>query len=257
MPSRRPSLPSRLLRAAAEYSFEEQDVLGMRVLLARMGTYDGLREKKLLKMTSDFASRLAGLNVDKILLESNFPARDPLKYFERLDSVRLFEGISGSIGVKVAEDGALTAAFFAHTIGRDEERALLKLARVYRYLIVVTDRDGDKICRSLRGQYGVAAIESPTPELLRTADFAAFMTAPRRRVHLKPGCVVFSPADASAAEVLGGRRISDVTLSIPKEIQDKIPPGFDANPVISAAIRYGFFSPEQARVVDYTLDNAI
>lgn len=254
---KRPTLAARLLRKRDEYNLRESYILGMRVLLGDMNIYEGIGEKRLERQAVSFAYGLSHMNVSEILLDSQFPCKDAFDSFDILDSRCLYENMAGKIGVRVPGAACGTAAFFAHTIGRQEEKSLLKLASTYRYLIVVTDRDCAIICQNLRSRFGIAVIDNPTEGQLRMANYAAFLSVPRQNVNLQSSCIVFSPAFKSVDRVTGGKKIKALRLSLPKALDDVIPHGFEPLPIVSAAVRHGFFSAEEIGVMDYRLDNAI
>lgn len=254
---RPPGLASRILGKMERYNFIESYVLGVPILRADMNIYGDIGEKKLMRQAVNFAGELSHMNVGGILIDSRFPCKEAFDRFARLDSRYLYENMAGKIGMRAAGNDRGTAAFFAGTIGRNEERALLELARAYRYLIIVTDRDCDDICQNLRSRFGIAVIANPTEMQLRMADYAALLRAPRKPVDLQSDCIVFSPDFESVKRVTGGKKIKALKLSLPKRINDMLPDGFAPLPIVSLAARYGFFDTEEIEVIDYRLDNAV
>lgn len=257
----RPGALTKIKGKARGHSLREEYILGMRIIRADLMVYAEIGERRLKKEAQRLSMELFRRNRSQIVFSGEFPAKEKFDKFPKADTICLYESIAGAVGEAAANcgggggGGGGTAIFIAGKVGIREERSLLKLAEKYRYLIIVAGRDSAAICQGLRCRFGIAVIENPTDSQFAMADFAVFLSRPRKPFALKPECLIFSPDLSYSSGIKGGRRMEALKLGIPNSVLKEIPPGFDWPPIISEAIKYGFYSPDGVVALDFRLDN--
>ena len=94
---------------------------------------------------------------------------------QRMESTYLHLCLAGDVGAHVAGGDGKTALCFFHALGPMEERAIIKLAEHFRYLMLDSRRDSGAVCLALRRRYGLPVMENPTVSQVRQADFALLL----------------------------------------------------------------------------------
>lgn len=272
---RSPGILSRVRGRKPGYTLRQEYILGMRVICADLCVYESSgsrRQRRGQKRELErIYTELFRRNIGQILFSRDFPAEAEFDKFQKADTICLYESVAGAVGELIAlevgreeaeggspersqKESDRTAAFIAGSMGIREERSLIKLAENYRYLIVVAGRDSEIICQSLRRRFGIAVIDSPTESQYLKADFAVLLSKPRRDFELRPDCLIYSPNINYTAGIMGGRRIEALRLNIPESVREEIPRNFDWPPIISEAIKCGFYSPDDIEVLGYKLE---
>jgi len=170
---------------------------------------------------------------------------------QRMDHRYLYTYLAGDVGAYVAERSGATAACFFRTVGQLEERALLKLAESFRYLLLHVQRGGAAVCRALRRHYGLPVVETPTQSQLRGADFALVLHPLTAGTVLSERCLTFSPQNG---DVPGGMPITGLNLDVPPSLAAEIPAGFQPEPVLSEAAFRGQIDPSKIKINSVSLD---
>jgi len=172
----------------------------------------------------------------------------------RMESDYLYTYLAGDVGAYVAEGSGETAVCFFRTVGPMEERALLKLAESFRYLMLSTQRDSAAICRALRQRYGLPVVEDPRPSQVRRADFALLLHPPRRDMTLSERCLAFWPSMRPSCPAVGGVPIRGLFLDVPPALVAEIPAGFCPGPILSEAAFRGLIDPGRIKIHGVSLD---
>ncbi|MCL2569138.1 MAG: hypothetical protein FWE12_06885 [Oscillospiraceae bacterium] len=197
--------------------------------------------------------------VDKVLFSEASGVSDvPLR---RMDRSYLYTYLAGDVGAHVAERSGATAVCFFRTLGQLEERALLKLAGVFRYLMISVQRDSGAICRDLRRRYGLPVVEDPTPNQVKGADFALVLHPPGRDVVFSGRCLLFEPNREMRATEGGracmGTPITGLDLDVPPDLAAEIPAGFRPLPILSEAAFRGQIDPARIKIHGVSLDKSM
>ena len=171
-----------------------------------------------------------------------------------MDRSYLYTHLAGDVGACVAERSGATAVCFFRTVGRTEERAILRLADAYRYLMISAQRDSGAICRALRRRYGLPVIEGPTPGQVLDADFALVFHPPGRDVVFSERCLTFQPRAEPVHPVPGGMPITELSLDVPREVTEELPTGFQPEPILSEAALRGWINPDRIKIKDVSID---
>jgi len=216
---------------------------------------EGLSPRRRQKRLGELDRLLLANGVNKVTFHQsgeNLPGLG----MRQMGSDYLHTYLAGDVGAHVAERTGATAACFFRTVGQLEERALLKLAESFRYLMVSAGRDSEAICRVLRQRYGLPVIESPTPSQLRGADFALLLHPPGQNMELSGRCLTFQPLAAFAHPVVGGTPITGLSLTVPPDISEEMPTGFCQRPILSEAAFRGQIDPNRIKIHSVSIDKA-
>lgn len=251
----RPSMYKRIMGKVRGYYLNEEYILGMPTIHANLSVYDGIKSRILVREAGRLSSELFVRKSNQVVIANEFPQKEIFDNFPKPDTIGLYESVAGDVGALTCCNGEGTAAFFARNVGIDEERTLIKLAGIYRYIIVVAEKDSDAICQGLRSRFGIPVISSPTENQIKMADYAAMLTKPRSPLRFESKCMVFSPNRGNVSIVTGGRRIEALKLSFSSRVTKDIPSGFDLPSIISVAMKYGVCSSRDIKVKDIRLDN--
>lgn len=233
------------------YDVDREHILGIQVLRVRLEYYQGIRGEIISRDLTRIVTELRNAGITRLCLSKNFPGKEFIyQNFSKMDSSYLYECLTGEIAAFAAREHGDTAAFFCRSVGDPEQRALRRICSVYRYIILVTDRDSEIVCRNLRRRFGIAVMGEPTARQLKRADFAVFFNTPQAHVALGEFCVAFAPDTTSLKGLKTGRYVSAVRLAMPEEIFAQIPEGFLPSPIISEAAKYGLCDVRKIKVVD-------
>ena len=235
--------------------FSSRSVFGRPAIFVRHRVVDSLTPRRQKVRQEELFRLLTEKGVDRVAIceNGNSLGRLPLR---RMGSDYLRTYLAGDVGSYVAQQAGATAACFFRTVGQLEERALLKLAESYRYLMVSAQRDSGAICRALRRRYGLPVVEDPTPSQVRQADFALLLHPPGRDVTLSEQCLAFQPLPDVSYSVPGGISVTELSLTVPADITEEIPLGFDTQPILSEAAFRGLIDPGRIKIHSVSIDNA-
>lgn len=169
-----------------------------------------------------------------------------------MDAWYLQSHFAGDVGVYVAQKSGATAYCVFASLGAVEERALVKLAEHYRYLMIFAGRDTAMVCRALRRKYGLPVVEDPTRRQVHKADFALLFATPSKDIALASSCLAFSPRGKPV--LAGGVQIKKAEFSIPHAIETQVPPGFSPEPILSECARRSMISTKGIEIRGISLD---
>ena len=231
-----------------------RQILGRPVLFVEYRGVDGLSPRQLAFRKQGLRQILSQNGVDKVtfstfgdVLEGTGPSR--------MESTYLHLYLAGDVGAHVAEKTGATAVCFFQRVGTLEERAILKLAENFRYLMITSQKDEDAVCHALRRRYGLPVVEHPTASQVRQADFALVLGAAPQTMTLGEQCLTFAPDKRFAGEIPGGRAITDLSLALPLNVAAELPDGFAPNPILSEMARLGHFRPSKIKISGLSIDN--
>ena len=229
---------------------------GRPALFVRYRALEGLKTRQEAARKRTLMHTLNRNGVDKLafstfgdMLEGQGP--------RRVDSGYLHLYFAGDVGAHVADGDGKTAACFFHLVGHLEERAILKLAEHFRYLMIASPRDGEAVCRALRRRYGLPVVESPTASQMRQADFALLSGPVPKGLTLGENCLSFAPDKRFAGEMPGGRAITELFFQLPEEVAEEIPEGFMPDPLLSEALFCGSLNPEKIKIHGVSIDKSV
>ena len=229
-------------------------LFGRTALFVRHWVVDGLSSRQRKARQGELLRMLAEKGVDKVAVCERGDSLAEIG-MRRMGSDYLHSYLAGDVGAHVAERAGATAACFFRTVGQLEERALLKLAESFRYLMVSAQRDSAAICRALRRRYGLPVVEDPTPSQVRGADFALLLHPPGRDVTLSGRCLAFRPRAERDWPTPGGIPITGLSLAVPPDLREEIPAGFLPLPILSEAAFRGQIDPSRIKIHDVSIDN--
>lgn len=213
------------------FYLSSENILGMDVVEAELvlrARGRRRREKALLAM----ASGLRDIGARQVFIRDDFIMR------EELLNLGFSEPDGGELGFALAEEQVLwacggsrerTIAFYADNLGNEEIRLLTGLAEMFRHVMAGVDRGGgavDLLARKL----GAAIDMCPSVRKLGEADCAVMAEGGRVTVLDGNGSSLGSPEYE-----LRGMTGRDV------------PPGYDRDAVVSAALRTGKLRREMLR----------
>ena len=174
----------------------------------------------------------------------------------RMESGYLHLYLAGDVGVHTVGRDDATAVCFFHRVGHLEERALLKLAARFRYLMITSQRDEAALCHALRRRYGLPVVGDPTPSQVRRADFALVSGPVPKAAVLGGHCLAFAPDRRLFRHIPGGRHITGLSLNLPENVAEEIPEGFLPDPLLSEAVRSGCLDPGKIKIHGLSIDKA-
>ena len=232
-------------------------VFGRPALFVRHLIPEGLSVRRSAARQRELLRLILQSGVDKLAFSAS-GVKDVLDDFEvsRMDSDYLHMYLAGDVGACVADRTGTTAALFFRSVGQIEERVILKLAKVFRYLMIHAGRDSMAVCRALRQRYGVPVVELPTARQIFGADFALVCAPLRRDVVFSERCLTFAPSQWLRRLVPGGRSITRLGLDIPQMVLAEIPSGFSPLPILSEAAFRGQVDPGKIKIHSLSIDKA-
>lgn len=229
----------------------QRPLFGRSALFVRHRVVDGLGLRQRRARAEEPVRLLRAHGVDKVAFSG--PGGDA-GTLRRMDSSYLYTYLAGDVGAYVAERSSSTAVCFFRTLGQLEERALLRLAESFRYLMISVQRDSGAICRALRRRFGLPVVEDPTQSQVRHAAFALVFYPPKEGLLLSDRCMLFAPA--GGREVVGGLSITELGLELPPELSAELPAGFCPQPILSEAAFRGQIDPNQIKIHGLSIDKA-
>ena len=227
----------------------QQALFGGTALYLRHRVIDGASSRQKLKRRNALAGILADKGIEKVAVSLGAPA-DALEGvpIPQMDARYLHTYLAGDVGAHAAEGSGATAVCFFRSVREAEERAILKLARAFRYLQIITQRDGEAVCQAIRRRYGLPVVEAPTPSQVRRAEFALVFHPPGRTFVLSGRCLAFAPDAALRGEIPGGRLITGVELQLSRQVATGLPEGFAPDPILSEAAFRGLIDPGKIKI---------
>jgi len=236
---------------------EEQSFFDGTALHFKYGTTDGLTARQKMRRQRYLAGRLAENGIEKVAISQGTPI-DALEGLPipQMDARYLYTYLAGDVGAHAAERSGATAVCFFRSVREAEERAILKLAQEFRYLQIITQRDGGAVCQALRRRYGLPVAEAPTPSQVRRAEFALIFHPPEKTFALSGQCLAFAPDGALRDHIPGGRLITGLELQLPRQVAAGLPDGFAPDPILSEAAFRGLVDPGKIKIQGILLEKS-
>ena len=219
--------------------FSESKILGMDVLRVAMALPSRLSERKTEKRYSALMDALTRCGAYRVCFRDDFYLRGAIldRGFCEPDKGELWRIKAPDIAFRSTDrhDIALVASKYA---GVDEEKICSELCAKYRFVALESEHSGAYLCHKLSEKTGISVVEKPSRRILDNTDSAVILDVPRD-ISLGSGCTVVSGGVLPESVTGMGSFVSECRFTYGGSADFAVPGGYNADAILSEAIRKG------------------
>lgn len=224
---------------------EEKIVLHMRFACVKIVRGPRTPEAVVRRRVLSAAKRLRKLGVSSVVLPEGFPYGGQLaKYGVRpMSTLALRQALAAELTRAAMTShglggGSAKVAVIGERLTGELVRTVTELSLRNRYILLDLAYGGEELCRSLRREYGVSLLVTPSMEQLEEADVLV-MFAPRRELSRKNPIVLI---------LYEGEEQSLPPLTLPPTLEEKLPVGCSRPQLLAALQEAGVLRTGQITV---------